>query len=66
MEALKNWTTLNKTLMRCGEQKASDLFAAEMKGRRRPSYLRRIHSRLCMLRARRERRNIEKATARNR
>ena len=63
--ALRNWRALNKALMRGGNRKAEHLFKLEMKGQRRPTFLRRIHSRLNSLRAMRERRFIEKATSSN-
>jgi len=61
--SLRTWKAMNRALMNGGERKAEQLFTAEMKGLRRPTYLRRIHSRINSLRAMRERRAIEKATA---
>lgn len=52
---LKNWTTLNEAIMQCDEAQADKLLAAELRGKRRPTFLRRIHSRKNILRAARER-----------
>lgn len=63
MEALKSWKALNKALMNAGEPTAAKLFEAELKGQRRPAYLRRIHGRLNHLRVRRERAMYERKAA---
>jgi len=57
-KALSNWTHLNRTLMKGSEKVAHDLLKAEQDGACRPAFLRRIHSRLNRLRARRERSHL--------
>ena len=65
-EALHSWHTLNKALQGCTEAYAEKLMTAELKGKRRPLHLRRIHSRINRLRAMRERGKLDRTAARNR
>ena len=57
-QILRTWTTLNEHLMRGDEELAIKLLKAEQKGEKRPTFLRRIHSRINKLRAERERKSL--------
>ena len=58
--ALDSWINLNEVLMTSTEEQAQQLLAAERKDRKRPAFLKRIHSRLNKLRAQREREELSK------
>lgn len=52
---LRNWETLNQALMAGDEALAVELFNAELNGQKRPTFIKRIYSRINKLRAIRER-----------
>jgi hypothetical protein len=60
---LSNWDQCNDFLRACTEKQASELLAKEKKGSRRIQYLLRIHSRINVLRAKRERSELLKVSA---
>lgn len=54
-EALKSWESLNKVISGLSEDEIIGLMADEMLGKRRATMVRRLHERLTMVRAKRER-----------
>jgi hypothetical protein len=57
--SLTSWEALNTALLLATEETAVYLLEAELEGARRPTFARRIHSRINKLRADRERRELE-------
>lgn len=57
---LRSWNGLNEAIMEMDEKSCTSLLAEEKKGRARKQFLKRIHSRINLLRAQRERTEIEK------
>ena len=53
-DLLNSWTVLNKKLRHLSEEEVAGLLQQERKGRKRGTYLKRLHSRLNALRRRRE------------
>lgn len=58
LEALRTWILLNHALRGANEATCQRLLQAELKGRRRQQFLKRIHSRLNKARADRERQEL--------
>lgn len=56
--ALLNWKSLNTFLMQASEEQCSDLLDIEKRNRNRESYVGRIHSRITILRYKREREEL--------
>lgn len=54
----KSWDNLNEVLMSSNEDHCIKLLDIERKGRARPTFIRRIHSRINKLRADRERKEL--------
>ncbi len=50
-----SWRTLNEVLMKVSEQNVLEMLEDELEGRRRKTYILRLHKRYNMLRMRRER-----------
>lgn len=57
-KALSTWIHLNEALRDADEDQCSELLRAERRGKARPTFLRRIHSRLNKVRADREREEL--------
>jgi hypothetical protein len=57
---LKTWNSLNVALMSADEELCRDLLKEECEGRNRPTFKKRIHSRLNKVRADRERLELNK------
>jgi hypothetical protein len=57
-EALATWNGLNEVLKGCSEAACQQLMEAEKEGKNRPTFTRRIHSRLNKVRADRERKEL--------
>lgn len=55
-----SWRTLNEVLMKVDEQSVLKLLEDELKGRRRKTYILRLHKRYNILRVRREREEFYK------
>lgn len=55
MEDIDTWDGLNAVVVRASEEECVGLLKTELKGKRRPTFLLRIHSRLNRVRASRER-----------
>ena len=58
--SLTSWNELNDYLRDASEDECKDLIKVEMAGKNRPTFLRRIHSRLNRVRAERERKELVK------
>jgi len=58
--ALKSWVALNNALRGADEDTCLTLIAEERRGRKRPTFLRRIYARLNKARADRERAELDK------
>jgi len=58
--ALDSWVELNLYLVDATEDDCKDLIEKEKSGKNRPTFLRRIHSRLNRVRAERERKELVK------
>lgn len=56
---LKSWTALNDALRYADETLCKTLLDAEVRGRRRKQFMKRIHSRMNRVRAARERAELE-------
>ena len=54
------WAEFNRVLMTLSEAEVKEMLDAELAGKRRKSYLVRLHKRYNMLRVRRERQLIQK------
>lgn len=59
-QALRSWNVLNESLMEMDEKTCVSLLNEEKNGRARKQFLKRIHSRINFLRAKRERVELEK------
>jgi hypothetical protein len=57
---LKTWNSLNEALMTANEELCRDLLKEEGEGKNRPTFKKRIHSRLNKVRADRERLELVK------
>lgn len=57
-DILDNWITLNAYLLDLEEKDVEQLLVAEKAGENRPTFAKRIHARLCVLRTRRERKEL--------
>lgn len=55
IESLKTWTGTNEMLRGLDEEDAEEMMKFELRGKKRETFLLRIHSRLNYLRAHRER-----------
>lgn len=55
-----SWRTLNEVLMKVSEQNVLEMLEDELEGRRRKTYILRLHKRYNMLRMRREREEMKK------
>ncbi len=60
MSELDTWLTLNEYLQSADEEQCKSLLKQEAKGKNRPTFLRRIHSRMNKVRADRERKELIK------
>lgn len=58
IEALTTWVALNEELREANEATCQKLLKAELKGRARKQFIKRIHSRLNKVRADREREEL--------
>ena len=57
-QVFKDWKTLNKYVSEMNEQELLILLNYELAGKRRPTYITRIHERYTRLRANRERQGM--------
>ncbi len=60
VSALGSWIELNDYLRSADEEQCQSLIKIELKGSNRPTFLRRIHSRMNKVRADRERKELVK------
>ena len=63
IESLVNWDTLNKVINQMGEVEVKTALDIELKNSKRKQFILRLHRRFCMLRTKRERKQLMEAAA---